>query len=295
MNKGIRLFVGGQGGTIQGERDDLDGNRCFSAAHRPHKGEYDCSQLNVLLDSGAFTDPWEQRLTPELALERQLDWEAKASQKWSQTLQAHALVSYDFLIDEVWVGGHRYKERWTVQKADQAVASTIEAATYLANQRQRLSPRALVLACQGVDAMQYEDCVTEVLKAAQPQDWIGLGGWCILGLYKSWLPEFWSTCYRILPRIASVGVKHIHIFGVLYLPALGGLLWLADQYGLSVSTDSTRPLLEATWPDKQKAGCRCDYWRDNVAWWKETLTHLRGSTWYRQPHYSTACRQLSLL
>lgn len=176
-----------------------------------------------MLDSGAYSDPPEKRLSESRALERQLAWEHKASQLWQTLWQAKAIVSYDFLIDEVWVAGKRHKRRWTVKDADQAVGETIQSAQYLVNQRNRLQNRSLVLACQGVDAIQYDDCVSEILKVAREEDVIGLGGWCILGRFKSWLPTFWATLHKILPRIANANLKRVHIFGVLYQPALGGL------------------------------------------------------------------------
>jgi hypothetical protein len=294
---GVKLFVGGHAGKIQGEREDLVGDRMFTAAYRPYPSSFDCSQLNALLDSGAFSDPWSKRLSPEQALERQLIWEHKASQLWSQHWQCFGLVSYDLLIDEVWTGTERQKQRWTVKQADHAVAVTVDAANYLADQRQRLWPRNLILSCQGVDAIQYRECVVDILKIATPDDWIGLGGWCILGRQISWMPEFFVTCYEVLPLISTAGIKHVHIFGVLYLPALGGLLWLCDQYNLVVSTDSTRPILQTTWKgdqNRRKANIQFPYWRDNVNWWKTTLAELRYSKWYKKPDKHLATRQLSL-
>jgi hypothetical protein len=81
---GVKLFVGGHAGKIQGEREDLVGDRMFTAAYRPYPSGFDCSQLNALLDSGAFSDSQEKRLSPEQALERQLTWERKASNLWEQ-------------------------------------------------------------------------------------------------------------------------------------------------------------------------------------------------------------------
>jgi hypothetical protein len=291
---GVRLFVGGHAGTVQGEREDLAGDRCFSARHRPPSAAYaDPAKVIGLLDSGAFSDQPADRLTPEGALARQFRFELKAAERWeTESWHAYALVSYDLLIDEFWIDGMRHKRRWTVEAAEWAVRVTIEAAAYLNAERARVEPRRLVLACQGVDEMQYDECVAEVLRSARSHDWIGLGGWCILGRFTSWLPTFWATLYRVLPRIARAGVSHVHIFGVLYQPALGGLLWLADQHGLTVSTDSAAPVLNCTWKDKRKSGARRDYWRDNVAWWRDALAGLRSSTHYKQPPQTP--RQASL-
>src|SRR5262249_55630002 len=159
---------------------------------------------------------------------------------------------------------------------------TISAAQYLAARRRGLWPRDIILACQGVDAIQYEECVIEVLKVATPEDWVGLGGWCILGRQTRWMPTFWETLWRCLPRIAKAGVSRVHIFGVLYEPALAGLLWLADEFGLRLSTDSSAPILNCTWKNKKKAGVRveCGYWRCNVEWWTRHLANLRQSRHY---------------
>lgn len=295
---GIRLFVGGHPGTVQGDRENLTGDRMFTASRPPQLAAFPClADLNAYLDSGAFSDPPERRLTPEGALDRQLAWEYKASEKWGSHWQASGLVSYDLLIDEVWANGKRHKRRWSIKDADRAVTETIDAARYLAGQRDRLSPRRLILSAQGVDAIQYRECIQEVLAIAQPGDIIGFGGWCILGRFKSWLPEFWRTLQATLPLVAANGNQDIHIFGVLYQPALGGLLWLADRYGLSVSTDSSAPIKSAacTSPEsRRKAGVRAEgHWHNNVEWWRNSLATLHGSEWYREPPDTGLIRQLS--
>ncbi len=295
----VRLFVGGHAGTIQGEREDLAGDRMFTAAHPPQaaRNRAACG-VNGIIDSGAFTDVKQanRRLSLGAALDRQLAWEQWASDIWqSEPWQASGIVSYDRLIDETWVAGERHKRRWSVQQAESAVVETIDAAHYLASQRQQLAPRRLILSCQGVDAAQYEECAIDVLKAATPADWIGLGGWCILGIQRSLLPTFWATLYRVLPRIADAGMRHVHIFGVTWFPPLGGLIYLADQYGLTVSTDSTGPVLSCTWKNKKKSGARCDYWRDNVAWWIDALGNLRTTAYYKAPPRLEVLRQETFL
>ena len=284
----VRLFIGGQAWSVQGERDDLGGDRCFTAA-RPAQAAWDgaiADAAAVLLDSGAFTDPPSKRLTPAQALRRQLAWEVAAGQTWGAPgWQAAILVSYDRLIDEVWTPAGREKRRWSVTDAESAVQETISAAAYLAQHRDRLAPRTLMLSCQGVDAAQYERCVRGVLAHSAPGDWIGLGGWCILGRYTSWLPVFFDAMARALPLIASAGVRHVHLLGVLYLPAVGGLLWLADQYGITVSTDSSAPVLACTRGNLKKAGARAPYWRDNVAVWAHCMATLRETRYYSPPQW----------
>src|SRR5262245_1905850 len=248
---GVRLFVGADACQIQGRRFALTGDRCFSAVYSRgcRLTCAEAAQVSGLLDSGAFSDPPEKRLTPAGALERQLSWEGQARRRWGLPWRALALVSYDLLIDEKWTEGARRKARWGVVEAERAVEATIAAAAYLASRRRELAPRRLVLACQGVDDRQYEACVRGVLAHARPGDWLGLGGWCILGRNRSWLPTFWAAMRQALPLVRARGVGHCHIFGVLYRPVLGGLLWLCDRHGLSLSTDSAAPALAPSWKD----------------------------------------------
>ncbi len=291
----VRLFVGGHAARIQGEAQNLSGDRCFSAAHRPQRvvGLH-CARVVGMLDSGAFTDPPERRLTPEGALVRQLAFEERASACWGAPWRSRALVSYDLLIDETWVNGERRKRRWSVGDADRAVQETVAAARYLVGNRELVAPRTLVLALQGVDPVQYAECAEEVLRVARPGDWIGLGGWCILGRHKTLLPSFWATLRLVLPRVELAGLTHVHVFGVLWREALGGLLWLADRHGLTISTDSSAPMLACTWKNWRKAGARRRYWRDNVAWWQGALANLRTSEFYREPPMTFAGRQEAL-
>ena len=282
-----RLFIGSHGATIQGERVDLCGDRCFSAPHdRMPVGLSTLRGVNALLDSGAFSDDLDDRLTPEQALDRQFAWERRAAERWQEPWTAYAFASYDMLIDETWENGRRYKRRWSAAAAEHAVRATVEAAAYLVSQRERLAGRQLVLGCQGVTPEQYADCVIEILKLAGPQDWIGLGGWCILGRSKRLLPSFWKTLYLIMPRIRDAGILSVHLFGVLWEKALGGFLWIADRYGLAISTDSSRIIRDCSSADPatlRRAGARAPYWRDNVAHWQETVRTLRQSVWYTSP------------
>lgn len=293
---GVRLFVGGHGHRF----GSLLGDRCYSPAHPVNTTKpSDPRQVIALLDSGAFSDGPADRLTPAEALRRQLTWERHAAAYWgAEGWRARYLVSYDHLVDETWTpDGTRHKRRWTVEAAERAVEDTVEAAAYLSSQRAQLCPRRLVLACQGVDPLQYDESVAAVVRYAVATDWIGLGGWCILGRYTSWLPTFWATLHLILPRIAEAGIGHVHIFGVLYLPALGGLLWLADEHGLTVSTDSSAPTRSAsvtTERARKKAGARAETWEGNVEWWHHALATLRRSAYYRPPARIPAVRQTTL-
>lgn len=292
---GVRLYVGGHGSSFAA----LTGDRCFSAAHDAGTVRMERpTETAAIIDSGAFTDGPADRRTPALALARQLDWEQRVAWRSGMpTWRAQALVSYDLLIDETWVAGHKSKRRWSVADAERAVGVTVDAAAYIASQRAALAPRRLILSAQGVDALQYAECMRAILTHATPADWIGLGGWCILGRYTSWLPTFWATLYETLPLIAARGVQHVHLFGVLYQPALGGLLWLADRHGLAVSVDSSAPARSGACTTEQarkKAGARAETMEGNVAWWVHRLATLRQSSYYRQPPHVPAVRQRTL-
>jgi hypothetical protein len=289
----VLLYVGADAQNVQRRRLNLTGRRCFSGAYGP-KSRFtaeEAAQVTGILDSGAFSDAPEDRLCPAGALERQLLWEKNAERWWRFPWIAEALVSYDLLIDEKWAGGERKKERWSIGEADRAVRVTVGAAGYLVSRRRELAPRKLLLACQGVDAQQYEECARGVLAHATPEDWFGLGGWCILGWFRSWIPTFWATARRVLPLVAERGLKRCHIFGVMYLPVLGPLLWLCDQHGLECSTDSSGPVLQTTWADRVKAGAYCDTWEANVAKHVSLLAGLRQSEHYREPPSPHGARQ----
>lgn len=281
----ITLWVGGHAWTVRGDRVVIEGERCFSAAHPPPPLGVSPECVQVLLDSGAFSDAPQFRLTAESALERQLAWIDRAASAWeADAWPAMArIVSYDLLIDEVWTGEQREKRRWSVAEAEAAVAVTVASAGYLATQRERIAPAVPVLACQGVDAAQYAECASAVLSHAQAGDVLGLGGWCVLGRWQRWLGEFELAMARVTRLAAESSVRDIHIFGVLWEPALARLVWFADRFGLRVSTDSSAPLLAATRKDPVKAGMRGTCWRSNITWWRNHLANLRSSRWYGPP------------
>jgi len=298
------LYIGGDVDTVQRRRVDLTGTRCFTAANKVNSRfrKEEVPRLRVLLDSGAFSDSPEERLSPAEALSRQLAWEQKASGFWGAPFHAEALVSYDRLIDETWVapdssGGirrRREKQRWSAKAAEDAVCETVAAAAYLASTRETLVPRRLVLSVQGVTAAQYEECTAGVLSSASPADWIGFGGWCILGRNRKWLPVFWDAMWRVVPMIAEANISRVHLFGCLWSRALAGLLWITDAHGLSLSVDSASPLLAVTWGDLKKSGARRPTWEENCAWWQSHVANLRCHPDYRRPPHPKTEEQLSL-
>lgn len=188
----------------------------------------------VIQDSGAFCDSLNHRLSFQEAIDRQIVHAEKYGYKGQITHRA----SYDILIDEVWTEGNRNKRRWTVEEAMFAVDQTVCAAEFMANHK--LQP--VILSAQGVDAKQYTSCVSQIISYLDPEDVLGLGGWCITGkMRKIMTPVFRETILSIVPLIAKHNIKWVHIWGVIYPVALGELLWMCDQYEIKVSTDSAGP------------------------------------------------------
>ena len=261
------------------------------------------SDTLVLQDSGAFSDSWSTRLTFEAALNRQI----AHAERYRYVDQITHRASYDLLIDEVWTDGNRTKRRWTVEQAVSAVEETVNAAEYLANHRNGLD---LVLSAQGVDAVQYLDCVRRVVPFLDlDRDVLGLGGWCIIGKLPSvMLPVFRETVKIVIPYIAPRGVKGVHIWGVLYAPALAELLCACDKHGISVSTDSSGPQRRpsfgmwgyADWVNRNYQRPATDIRglerARHVKAVRSWLDAFRGSTYYRAVNNraDVTYRQLSL-
>lgn len=216
---------------------------CISPVHGKVSNEQHKNRVKipidsiVMQDSGAFSDGPDNRLDFYSALERQL----QHADEFGYSGQVQYRASYDWLIDEVWENGVRRKKRWTVLDAEKAVQVTTDAAYWLSRNRSNIG---LVLSAQGVDAKQYYDCAQKVLDCIDPQtDILGFGGWCIIGkMPKVMMPVFRKTILSCIPLAARHGIQKIHIWGVLYPHALGELLYVCDQYGILVSTDSSGPI-----------------------------------------------------
>jgi hypothetical protein len=189
---------------------------------------------SVLQDSGAFSDGPGQRLSIEAALERQL----QHATQYGYASQVTHRASYDLLIDEKWIEGYRYKQRWSELDAQQAVEETVRAAAYIATHRQGVGA---ILSVQGVSPRQYLTCAQKIVPLLETGDILGLGGWCILGKMRSLLPVFLETMRIVLPFLSREGVTWVHVWGVCWYPALEILVWLAAQHGIRVSVDSAHP------------------------------------------------------
>lgn len=187
----------------------------------------------VLQDSGAFSDKPEERLDPAQALERQI----RHAEVYGYTSQVNARASYDcLLIDEIWEHGRRRKERWPEEAGWIAVQRSVEAARYLSQHRGHVPA---ILSAQGVSPQQYLACVQQILPPLHTGDYLGLGGWCIVGKVPGkMMPIFRRAMHLIFPLLAQERVQRVHIWGMLYPRALGELLYLCDEYGIELSTDN---------------------------------------------------------
>lgn len=254
----------------------------------------------VLLDSGAFSDNWTIRLNPEQALARQL----RHMERYEYTEKVSHLCSYDLLIDEKWsTDGTRKKQRWSELEAESAVKTTIDAAEYLSRNRHQIPGITPVLSAQGVMPKQYLRCASHVIDCMETGDVLGLGGWCILGLFQkvvSLQECFRKTISIVIPYAARRGVKRVHIFGVIYPNALGKLLHIASEHGIEVSTDSLSPSLYPTNKQWGYGKPEMGGWRDNnhvfaplaergieraehVRLTREWLTRLDKTQWFVSP------------
>jgi len=242
----------------------------------------------IIQDSGAFSDGPGQRLGFVAAYNRQIEH----GEKYGYNDQITHRASYDLLIDEVWTGNNRHKRRWTVQDAEQAVVETIDAARFMAQHKDRPA----VLSVQGVNAAQYLDCARHVVPLLDTGDVLGFGGWCITGKMPSvMMPTFRETIRLVVPWCGRLGVKRIHIWGVLYAPALGELLWICDQQDIILSTDSAGPSWRpafgewgfADWKDptytKASVEIRGIHRALHVQATRDWLQNLRYSRYYREP------------
>lgn len=198
----------------------------------------------VLLDSGAFSDKLDERLSFEEAKHRQI----AHAYRFQYSKRVCYLASYDLLIDEKWSqDGERSKKRWQPVEAEFAVQETVAAARYLARERRALHGVfgrriGLALSAQGVEVEQYLRCARQIVPLMEDGDIFGLGGWCITGLQPDlMLPSFRAILREVIPYLGSQGVKHAHLWGVCHPEALGEFLSLCVQADIQPSTDSSGP------------------------------------------------------
>jgi len=247
----------------------------------------------IIQDSGAFSDNRFKRKTFQEALDRQ----EKHAADYGYAERISHRATYDLLIDEVWVNGNRFKRRWSEGDAIDAVNETVAAAQFLTHNRNGLN---LIISAQAVTAPQYLDCAKQLIPHMQDGDWFGFGGWCITGLMPAiMMPVLRETVKTVIPFLGREGVKHVHIWGVIYPKALGILLHECDQYGITLSTDSVGPHMKPTRDKDWGYGT----WRDNsykahpvetrglerarhVSLTRDWLNSFRQTPYYKPVHVS---------
>jgi len=197
------------------------------------------NDANFIIDSGAFQDVGKQakRLEFQDALKRQLDFEKTVTDNHRK---AEAIVSYDHLVDEQYDEGRgQFKERVQAKVSRKYVAETIDAAKFLAENREELAPRRLILSCQGTTVNQYLYCVNKILEIADEDDIIGLGGFCIISKSKIYEEQFYNVINKAFPKIEKKGIRRVHIFGVGLFRALIQADICAHVNGLECSYDTS--------------------------------------------------------
>jgi hypothetical protein len=169
-------------------------------------------EVNVLLDSGAFQDRQkESRSTFDEALQRQLSFEKKVE------FVSERIVAYDFMDN---------------------VEETIKANQFLAEKREELKPRQLVLMVQGLTTREYIHCLTETLKTATVDDCIGFGGVALAGKINDLKFKLLDAFKIGLPIIYNKGIRDIHIFGVGTFKVLKEIANIKDIFSqLGIDTD----------------------------------------------------------
>ncbi len=193
--------------------------------------------VQVIQDSGAFSDSRKYRLSYEEALQRQI----KHASDYDYTHQITHRASYDYLfIDEKWIDGTRHKARWSEHEAEEAVQVTIDAARYLTHHQE--PGIHSILSAQGVSAQQYLRCAQQIVPFLEPGDIFGLGGFCIIGkMPRQYLPVFLDIIKLVIPFLGKEHVRRVHIWGVCFAEALGELLRICDKWDIRLSTDSVGP------------------------------------------------------
>jgi hypothetical protein len=212
-------------------------------------------RVNVLLDSGAFQDIEEdERLSFKDALARQLTYEESVG------FVSKFIVSYDRIVDESpTVQGKRLKRRVSEARAERYVKETIDAAKYISDERTELTPRRLVLSNQGTTPEQYVDCVKETLRFSEPEDVIGLGGFCIIGQVPRYVDDYFQVLGKVLPLMKRRGITRIHMFGVGVFKVLVKTHVMCHKYGITPSYDTSSPEFNAVFgkvftPDTENVG-----------------------------------------
>ena len=194
-------------------------------------------KVKFIIDSGAFQDVGkDSRLSFDNALKRQLDFEKHVSKR-----KAEAIVSYDRLVDEQLNGEGQFKKRVSIKLGKEYVEETIRAAEFLAERRDKLGPRKLILSCQGTTIKQYLECIDSILEVSEPDDIVGIGGFCILSKSIEYEKQYYKIVTKAFPKIRKHGIERVHIFGMGVFRALVQTDVYARMNGIECSYDTSSP------------------------------------------------------
>lgn len=208
----------------------------------------------VRCDSGAFQDagrrhgrvmPW-TALREQLKLEEQLRWHLG-----DESFHFEVVFIYDDVVgvDEFLVNGKLVKQRGNTMTAAPAVWETLQSARYYASQRERIKGR-IGFVGQGVTPEQYLWCVRVMRHWMRPDDVFGFGGFCVWGrMPKQITPVAHKTIKHVLPVLWSAGIRHFHLLGVQYAPAIEWVALLArwlnegltEEDRITFATDGNGP------------------------------------------------------
>ncbi len=212
----------------------------------------------AICDSGAFQErDMLKRLLAGAALDRQLALEQRLRDEGcGPDFCFEAIVTYDCLVgvDEAIVNGKRIKRRGDEASAVGAVEATIASAAIYHRRRKEVRG-AIAYAAQGASIPQYVACVRRLLPLLRPGlDWIALGGFCIIGMQRSLIPQFVETCRVLAPLLAAHGVPRVHVLGVCVVDALQAAADIFAAVGIELSTDSvsmeTNAIMGREWDER---------------------------------------------
>lgn len=202
-------------------------------------------RTKAICDSGAFQDDGttkkRMRVTPEQALYRQLRLQERINAALDYHWFFEAIVTYDqmFGVDECVIDGKKVKKRGNEETARDAIKETLEAAAYYAANRDKIEGK-ICFACQGATPIQYlNECVLPIIDMMEDTDWLGFGGFCIIGRVPSLKPLFYETLETVLPIAKKRGIKRFHILGVTVADSIKIATGIARKYGVEISTDSS--------------------------------------------------------
>lgn len=186
-------------------------------------------ETKVMQDCGAFNDGPSLRLTPEKALERQLNH----AKKYNYIDQITHIASYDLLIDE----------RWNGIDSSVAVRETVDNAKWLHEHRDLLPEKVnCVLTAQGTTPQEYKECAEQIVPLLQEEDVFGFGGWCSTGkMRRKRMPLLAETMSLVFPVLHKYKIKRVHVWGVILAEALAEMSYWCDLFGIELSTDSVGP------------------------------------------------------